>query len=52
MRNVEGSYLAFDGSHVSDRISIVYSDAPFEFEENLPVLSKYADELREAVRGS
>ena len=27
----------------------MYSDAPFEFEENLPVISKYADELREAA---
>ena len=49
MRDVEGSYLSFDGSQVADRVSVVYADAPFEFKENFNVLSKYADELREAA---
>ena len=49
LRDVEGSYLSFDGAHIYDHISIVYTDAPFEFEENRTLLSKYADELREAA---
>ena len=49
LRGVEGSYLSFEGNQVSDHLSIVYADAPFEFEENFDVLSKYTDELREAA---
>ena len=49
LRDVEGGYLSFEGAHISDRVSILYADAPFEFEENFHVLSEYADELREAA---
>jgi len=49
LRGIEGSYLSIDGVHIADHVSIVYSDAPFEFEGNLAVLSKYADELRDAA---
>ena len=34
LRDVEGGYLSFEGAHISDRVSILYADAPFEFEEN------------------
>ena len=49
LRDVAGSYLSFDGTQIADRVSIVYADAPFEFEENFNVLSTYADELRDAA---
>lgn len=49
LRDVEGSYLSLDGIQIADRINIVYADAPFQFDENFDVLSKYADELREAA---
>ena len=49
LRGVEGNYLSLDGSQITDRINILYADAPFEFEENLPVLSRYADELQAAA---
>ncbi len=49
LRGVDGSYLSLDGSPISDRISILYSDAPFEFDEHFLTISRYADELREAV---
>ena len=41
--------LSFDGTQIADRVSIVYADAPLEFEENFNVLSTYADELRDAA---
>lgn len=49
LRDVEGIYLSFDGTQISDHVNIVYADAPFEFKENFDVLSKYTDELREAA---
>jgi hypothetical protein len=32
-----------------DRINLVYSDAPFRFDENLTSISRYADRIREAA---
>ena len=49
LRSVEGAYLSLEGAHISDRVSILYTDAPFAFAENFDVLSKYADELRDAA---
>ena len=49
LRGVEGQYRSFDGTQVSDSVSILYADAPFEFEENFILLSKYTDELRIAA---
>jgi len=49
LREVDGSYLSFDGTQISDHVTIVYADAPFGFNENFDVLSKYTDELREAA---
>ena len=32
-----------------DRINLIYTDAPFAFEENFDLLSRYTDELRDAA---
>ena len=49
VRGIEGSYLSQAGSQMRDRINLIYTDAPFAFRENLPSLSRYADQLREAA---
>jgi hypothetical protein len=48
VRGLEGSYLSRRGQKVEDRISLIYSDAAFAFDENFPSLSQYADERRAA----
>jgi len=49
VRGLEGNYLSQLGLRIRDRINLVYSDAPFAFEENFDLLSRYADELRDAA---
>ena len=49
LRGIDGSYLSLDGRPMSDRISMLYSDAPFEFEEQFLTISRYVDKVREAV---
>ena len=46
---LEGSYLSHQGIRMRDRINLVYTDTPFGFEENFDLVSRYADELREAA---
>src|SRR5438270_5911994 len=48
VRGLEGNYLSQLGLRIRDRINLVYSDAPFAFEENFDLLSRYADEIRHA----
>ncbi|MBV9241758.1 MAG: hypothetical protein JO314_07110 [Acidobacteria bacterium] len=49
IKGVEGDYLASDGQVDRDRINIIYTDTPYSFEENLPRLTSYAAEIREAT---
>jgi len=49
VRGIEGSYLSEAGSHIRDRVNLIYTDTPFAFRENLASLSRYADQLREAA---
>lgn len=49
VRGIEGSYLSQSGAQIRDRINLIYTDTPFAFRENLPRLSQYADQLREAA---
>ena len=49
VRGLEGSYLSRLGIEIHDHISLLYSDAPFEFTHNFEILSKYTDELRDAA---
>jgi hypothetical protein len=49
IRGLEGTYLSRIGVRMQDRINLVYTDSPFAFQENFVLLSRYADELREAA---
>jgi hypothetical protein len=35
--------------HIQDRISLVYTDTPYAFEENFEIISLYADKLKAAA---
>lgn len=49
IKDIKGLYLDSEGDTDFDRISLVYADTPFDFDENFEALSKYTDELREAA---
>ena len=49
IRGLEGNYLSRGGLVIRDRINLVYTDTPFSVEGNLEVVSRYADELRQAA---
>ena len=49
IKGIKGLYLGSDGKSDFDRISLIYTDTPFDFDKNFKALSKYTDELREAV---
>ena len=49
MRGLDGSYLSQAGLKLQDRITLIYTDTPYGFQENFEVISKYADKLREAA---
>ena len=49
VRGLEGNYLSHLGLRTRDRINLVYTDAPFAFEENFEIISAYADKLNEAA---
>ena len=47
IRDLDGSYLSQHGEWIQDRINLVYTDAPFSFDEDR--LARYADRLRTAA---
>lgn len=49
IRGLDGNYLSQFGQIISDRINLIYTDTPFEFQENLSSISNYTDELRKAA---
>jgi hypothetical protein len=51
VRGLEGNYLSHLGSVMVDSITLVYTDAPFQFDANFRTLSEYADYLRKAAYG-
>jgi hypothetical protein len=48
-RGLSGSFQSQIGAVVPDRINLIYTDTPFSLEESLPLLSTYADKLRQAA---
>jgi len=48
-RGLDGTYLSHAGTPIRDRINLVHTDTPFEFESHVAALSRYADELRAAA---
>lgn len=49
IKGLEGSYLSHQGQVISDRINLIYTDTPFNFEKNLKAISHYAESLRSAA---
>jgi hypothetical protein len=46
---VDGYYLSTFGQTIADRISIVYCDTPFDFNENIDALARYTERVRKYV---
>jgi hypothetical protein len=49
IRGLAGSYLSRLGLKVQDRVNLLYTDAPFAFDENFQSVSRYADQLQAAI---
>lgn len=49
VRGLDGSYLSQAGQMLQDRIALIYSNTPYGFRENLEILSKYGDKLRDTA---
>ncbi len=49
VKGLEGSYLSQNGQVISDRINLIYSDTPFDFQKNLKALTRYVDSVRAAA---
>jgi len=49
VRGLDGSYLSQAGLQIQDRINLIYTDTPYSFEENIKVISTYADKLKAAA---
>ena len=49
IKGIKGLYLDSAGNTDFDRVTLLYADTPFDFDENFGALAKYTDELREAA---
>jgi hypothetical protein len=49
IKNIKGFYLSGDGKTDADKINLIYTDTPFDFDKHFKELSKYTDELRAAA---
>jgi len=49
IRGLDGSYLSPAGSQIQDRINLISTDTPYEFDVNFEIVSAYADKLKAAV---
>lgn len=49
VRGLDGNYLSNFGQIIPDRINLIYTDTPFDFQENFSAISNYTDELRKAA---
>ncbi len=49
IRGLDGNYLSNFGQIITDRINLLYTDTPFDFQENFSAISKYSDKLRESA---
>lgn len=52
LRGLDGSYLSEAGMQIQDRINLIYTDTPYAFEENLEIVSTYAEKLQAAVHAA
>ncbi|MGI8641915.1 MAG: hypothetical protein ACR2MG_18455 [Pyrinomonadaceae bacterium] len=49
IRGLDGNYLSKFGRIISDRINLIYTDTPVDFQENFSSISNYTDKLRKAA---
>ena len=49
VHGLSGSYLSDAGFQIQDRITLIYTDTPYSFENNFEIVSAYADKLKAAV---
>jgi hypothetical protein len=49
IQGLDGSYLSEAGALIRDRINLIYTDTPYEFQENIGTLSNYCDRLKAAI---
>ncbi len=45
-RRLDENYLAQLGEPIPDQVTVLYTDTPYSFSQNLSLLSSFADELR------
>ena len=46
---LDGKYLSNFGQVISDRVTLIYTDTPFDLHENFDSVSKYSDKLRKST---
>ena len=46
VRGLDGSYLSKSGVKIRDRVTVIYTDSPYSFQDHLEILSSYADKIR------
>ena len=49
IRGLDGSYLSQAGQKLDDRVALIYTDTPYGFTENFPIISTYAEKLTAAA---
>ena len=49
IRGLDGSYLSQAGLQIQDRINLIFTDTPYEFDKNFEIVSAYSDKLKAAV---
>ena len=46
---LDGKYLSSFGQVINDRVTLIYTDTPFDLQENFDSVSRYSDKLREST---
>lgn len=46
---LDGKYLSNFGQIINDRVTLIYTDTPFDLHENFDSVSRYSDKLREST---
>jgi len=46
LRGLDGSYLSQRGTHIPDRINLIYTDAPLALSVDFALIARYAHQLK------
>jgi hypothetical protein len=49
INGIKGLYFSATDKPIEDKINLIYTDTPFDFEEHFSALSTYTDALRETA---